>query len=144
MIRHQMPSARVPLFCLFGALLAAAVSVPTAAMVGGAQPAADGAGRSIVMLDGSGGTVCTATAIGRDLLLTAAHCVQPGSEYKLLENPASREAKLKDIARIERHPQFDLKRLFAHLATADVALIKLVAPLPAKIPAAHLASESAT
>jgi len=144
MIFHRIASARAALLYLVAAFSLAAADDPTTAMVGGAQPAADGPGRSVVMLDGSGGTVCTATAIGRDLLLSAAHCVQPGSEYKLLENPASREAKLKDIARIERHPQFDLKRLFAHLATADVALIKLVAPLPAKIPAAHLASESAT
>ena len=113
-------------------------------MVGGAQPATDGAGRSVVMLDGSGGTVCTATAIGRDLLLTAAHCVQPGSQYKFLDNPASREAKLKDIARIERHPQFDLKKLFAHLATADVALVKLADPLPARIPAAPLGAGNET
>jgi secreted trypsin-like serine protease len=111
-------------------------------MVGGAQPAISGAGQSVVMLDGSGGTVCTATAIGRDLLLTAAHCVQPGSQYKFLDNPASREAKLKDVARIERHPQFDLKRLFAHLATADVALIKLAEPLPARIPIALLGGEN--
>lgn len=141
-IFQPMASARAALFYL--ALSVAAVGGPTAAMVGGAEPAADGAGRSVVMLDGSGGTVCTATAIGRNLLLTAAHCVQPGSEYKLLDNPASREAKLKDIARIERHPQFDLKRLFAHLATADVALIKLAEPLPAGIPAAHLSGESET
>jgi len=144
MIFHHMASARVASFGLVAALSALTITVPTAAMVGGAQPAADGAGRSVIMLDGSGGTVCTATAIGRDLLLTAAHCVQPGSEYKFLENPASREAKLKDIARIERHPQFDLKRLFAHLATADVALIKLAQPLPAKIPAVRLGSESET
>jgi secreted trypsin-like serine protease len=144
MIFHRIASTRAALLYLVAAFSIAAADDPTTAMVGGAQPAADGAGRSVVMLDGSGGTVCTATAIGRDLLLSAAHCVQPGSEYKLLENPASREAKLKDIARIERHPQFDLKRLFAHLATADVALLKLAEPLPAKIPAAHLGSESAT
>jgi hypothetical protein len=142
MIRYHMASVRAPIFCLFVTLLAVAASVPTAAMVGGAQPAADSTGRSVVMLDGSGGTVCTATAIGRDLLLTAAHCVQPGSQYKFLDNPASREAKLKDVARIERHPQFDLKRLFAHLATADVALVKLVEPLPARIPTAPLGSEN--
>ena len=142
MIRYHMTSARAPIFCLFVALLAVAASVPTTAMVGGAQPAADGAGRSVVMLDGSGGTVCTATAIARDLLLTAAHCVQPGSQYKFLDNPASREAKLKDIARIERHPQFDLKKLFAHVATADVALVKLAESLPARIPTAPLGSEN--
>ena len=144
MIRHHTSSARAPILSAFVALLAVAASAPTVAMVGGAQPATDGAGRPVVMLDGSGGTVCTATAIGRDLLLTAAHCVQPGSEYKFLDNPASREAKLKDVARIERHPQFDLKKLFAHVATADVALVKLAEPLPARIPAAPLGGENET
>lgn len=121
-------------FCLLAALAAVSVLPPAMAMVGGAKPAAEAAGRSVVMLDGSRGTVCTATAIARDLLLTAAHCVMPGSDYKLLENPASRDAVLKDITRIERDPQFELKRLFAHLATADVALAKLAQPLPATIP----------
>jgi secreted trypsin-like serine protease len=144
MIRHHTSSARAPILAVFVALLAVAASVPTAAMVGAAPPAAEGAGRSVVMLDGSGGTVCTATAVGRDLLLTAAHCVQPGSQYKFLDNPASREARLKDIARIERHPQFDLKKLFAHVATADVALVKLAEALPARIPTSPLGSESET
>ena len=103
------------------------------AMVGGAPSAADGVGRSVVMILGSYGTACTATAIARDLLLTAAHCVQPGADYKLVDNTPGREPILKDIARIERDPQFELKRLFAHLATADVALIKLAAPLPPRI-----------
>ena len=39
------------------------------------------------------------------------------------------------------HPQFDLKRLFGHLAAADVALIKLAEPLPAKIPPVPLGAE---
>src|SRR5277367_5211097 len=112
--------------------------VPVSAMVGGAAPAADGAGRSVVMIVGSYGTACTATAIARDLLLTAAHCVLPGAEYKLVDAAAGREPTLKDIARIERDPQFDLKRLFGHLATADVALLKLVDPLPARIPPVRL------
>ena len=77
------------------------------------------------MILGSYGTACTATAIARDLLLTAAHCVQPGADYKFVESEPGETPVLKDIARIERDPQFDLKRLFAHLATADVALLKL-------------------
>jgi hypothetical protein len=115
------------------AALAAAVVAPAAAMVGGAQPAADGAGRSVVMILGSYGTACTATAIARDLLLTAAHCVQPGADYKLADMSAGRSPILKAIARIERDPQFDLKKLLGHVATADVALAKLAQPLPAKI-----------
>jgi hypothetical protein len=109
-----------------------------AAMVGGAVPAADGAGRSVVMIVCSRGTSCTATAIARDLLLTAGHCVLPGADYKLVDFDAAHQPVLKDVATIAWHPQFDLKRLFGHLATADVALLKLVAPLPAKIPPAPL------
>jgi len=117
---------------------------PAPAMVGGAQPAAEGVGGSVVMILGSYGTVCTATAIARDLLLTAAHCVQPGADYKLMASKPGEPPALKDTARIERDPQFDLKRLFAHLATADVALIKLVDPLPARIPPVGLGGESET
>jgi hypothetical protein len=122
-------------------LLMALASTSSHAMVGGAPPAADSAGRSVVMILGSGGTACTATAIARDLLLTAAHCVLPGSDYKLVGSAPGQAPVLKDIARIEHDPQFDLKRLLGHLATADVALIKLAEPLPAKIPAVPLGTE---
>jgi hypothetical protein len=113
-------------------------------MVGGAAPAADGAGRSVVMILGSYGTACTATAVARDLLLTAAHCVQPGADYKLVDSAPGQQPVLKDIARIERDPQFELKRLFAHLATADVALIKLAEPLPGRIPPVRIGGDGET
>src|SRR6202795_3078492 len=128
-------------FCTIG-LIAALAIAPTRAMVGGAPPAADGAGRSVVMVLGSYGTACTATAIARDLLLTAAHCMQPGADYKLVASEPGQDPVLKDILRIEREPQFDLKRLFGHLATADVALLKLAQPLPPKIPAARIGGET--
>jgi secreted trypsin-like serine protease len=115
------------------------------AMVGGAQPAATGIGRSVVMILGSYGstsTACTATAIARDLLLTAAHCVQPGADYKLVISEPGSAPVLKDIVHIEREPQFQMQRLFSHLATADVALIKLAEPLPARIPPARIGSET--
>lgn len=127
-------AARTAALCLLTIVSAAAVLAPAAAMVGGAPPAASGAGRSIVMVLGSYGTACTATAIANDLLLTAAHCVQPGADYKLADTWSAHTPTLKDIRRIERDPQFDLKKLFAHLATADVALAKLAQPLPANIP----------
>lgn len=116
---------------------------PGSAMVGGA-PAAGAGGRSVLMILGSGGTACTATAVARDLLLTAAHCVLPGSDYKLMANKPGQRPDLKDIVRIERDPQFELKRLFAHRATADVALLKLAAPLSPNVPAVRLAGEDAT
>jgi len=110
------------------------------AMVGGAPPAPAEFARSIVMILGSAGTSCVATAIGRDLLLTAAHCVQPGTDYKLLGSEPEQPPVLKNIIRIERHPQFDMKRIFNHLATADIALIKLAEALPARISPALIAA----
>src|SRR5579862_4678403 len=66
--RHKMKVTMTPIrFCTFG-LIAALAITPSRAMVGGAPPAADGAGRSVVMILGEGGTQCTATAIARDLL----------------------------------------------------------------------------
>jgi Trypsin len=114
------------------------------AMVGGAPPAPREFGRSVVMILGSSGTACTATAIGRDLLLTAAHCVQAGADYKLLGSEPGQPPALKAIVRIERHPQFDIKRLLNHLATADIALIKLAEPLPARISPALIAGGTET
>jgi hypothetical protein len=112
------------------------------AMVGGAPTAPGEFGRSVVMIVGS--SACTATAIGRGVLLTAAHCVQPGGDYGLLGSEPGQPPVLKAIARIERHPQFDIKRLLNHLATADVALIKLAEPLPARISPALIAGGSET
>jgi hypothetical protein len=126
------------------ALVVCENSQEASAMVGGAPAAAAGFGRSVVMILGSSGTACTATAIGSDLLLTAAHCVQPGSDYKLVGSEQGQPPVLKAIARIERHPQFDIRRLLGHLATADVALIKLAEPLPARIPAARIAGDGET
>ncbi len=122
----------------------AACFAPAAAMVGGAPPAAENIGRAVVVILGSYGTACTATAVARDLLLTAAHCVQPNADYKLMANRPGEAPALKSIGRIERHPQFELKRLFAHLATADVALLKLAEPLPSRVVPARIAGATET
>jgi hypothetical protein len=142
--RMRQLATFVSLVAAVMSLTAAVLPTPAAAMVGGAPPAADGVGRSVVMILGSYGTACTATAIARDLLLTAAHCVQPGADYKLVGSVPGQQPVLKDIARIERDPQFDLKRLFGHLATADVALIKLPEPLSSHIPPVRIGSASET
>ena len=111
------------------------------------------------MLTGSHGTFCSGVALTRDLVLTAAHCVPASATYKLIELDAalaseasgqrgnsivrapdtrpepgssargSRQPVLKDIADIARHPGFDVNAALRHRVTADVALLKLAAPL---------------
>ena len=70
-------------------------------------------------------------------MLTAAHCVLPGADYKLVAFGADGKPALKDIAAIARHPQFDADAALRHRVTADVALLKFSAPVsPAPIPLA--------
>jgi hypothetical protein len=109
--------------------LAATWTHPAVAMVGGAVPAADGAGRSAVLIVGSHGTSCTGVALRRDLVLTAGHCVLPGSDYKLVRLDLAHRPTLKDVVQIARHPEFDVDAVSRHRVTADVALLKVAMPL---------------
>jgi len=108
-------------------LYIAAACTSASAMVGNAPPAGDFA-RAAVMIVGSRGNFCTGTLIARDLVLTAAHCVPPGLDYKLVQFDAQRQPQLRDTLRVERHPQFSQQSFDNHRATADVALVKLAAP----------------
>jgi secreted trypsin-like serine protease len=109
-------------------LVSVFLCAPASAMVGGAAPAGDFA-RAAVMIVGSRGNFCTGTLIARDLVLTAAHCVPPGSDYKLVQFDEQKQPNLRDTQRVERHPQFSQQTFDNHRATADVALIKLASPV---------------
>jgi secreted trypsin-like serine protease len=106
-------------------------------MVGGAAPV-NGA-HSAVTIVGSRGNFCTGAYIARDLVLTAAHCVLPGADYKLVAYDAQHQPSLRDTARIERHPQFNIDNYNKARVTADVALIKL--PAPANVTPVPLSGE---
>ena len=128
-------------------LLACLMLMPPAAalaMVGGAREAGitEGA-RHAVLIVSSRGSSCTGTAIARDLVLTAAHCVLPGADYKLVEFDAARGPVLKDVAQVVRHPGFSLQSLQAQRATADIALLKLAEPLAPRFAPAALSTNPA-
>jgi len=108
------------------------VSSPALAITGGA-PSALVDGRHAVLIVGSHGTFCTGAAIARDLVLTAGHCVEADTHYKIVEFNAAHEAQLLDVREVARHPQFNLQTLLAHRATADVALMQMAQALPADV-----------
>ena len=118
--------------------------LPAAAMVGGAAPAPGELARHVVLIVGSRGNSCTGVAIARDLVLTVAHCVLPGADYKLVDYDAARRPILRDVTGIARHPGFDLNAMLGHRATADLALLKLAAPLPPDMAPAVLGSRVPT
>jgi secreted trypsin-like serine protease len=121
---------------LAAAGLALLVAAPADAIVGGGAPSAEGVGRAVVTIVGSRGNFCTGALIAPKLALTAAHCVQPGAEYKIVDYGADRQPQLQDVKTVAVHPGFSMKAMLAHRATADVALLQLEMPARGKTPAA--------
>ena len=72
----RVPSVMIVLVVL---LLAA----PARAVTGNAPPAAAWAARPIVMIVDAREDLCTGTALARDLVLTAAHCVHRPVNYTI-------------------------------------------------------------
>ena len=105
---------------------------PVHAIVGGAAPAPDAIARSVVTIVGSRGNFCTGSVIAPSLVLTVAHCVQPGADYKIVQYGADKTPQLQDVKSVAIHPGFRMEAMLAHRATADVALLRLVTPAKGK------------
>ena len=99
--------------------------------------ATDDIARAVVGIVGPHNRFCTATAIARDLLLTAGHCVQPGANYKLQYKDNGLK-KFSDIVEVERHPNYNYELLHTIGVSADLALLKLANSLPENIAVAAL------
>src|SRR5437762_2957841 len=67
-------------------------------------------------------------------VLTAAHCVQPGADYRIVEYGGG-QPTLQNVKSVAIHPGFKMDAMLAHRATADVALLQLEAPAKGKAPA---------
>src|SRR6476660_3429912 len=115
------------------ASLALLLAAPAHAIVGGGAPSAEGVARSVVTIVGSRGNFCTGALIAPKIALTAAHCVQPGADYKIVEYGAGAPT-LQDVKSVAIHPAFRMDAMLAHRATADVALVRLDAPAKGKSP----------
>jgi secreted trypsin-like serine protease len=128
------------MLCRTTAAVILLLCTPASALVGGAIPADNAISRHVVLIVGPRGNTrmaCTGTAIARDLVLTAAHCVQPGANVSVVESDNGRRLRFIRVANAERHPTFDFDTAVSRGETADVALLKLAEPLSAqRLPAA--------
>jgi secreted trypsin-like serine protease len=118
------------------ASLALLLALPAHGIVGGSAPSTEGVARSIVTIVGSRGNFCTGALIAPKLVLTAAHCVPAGAEYRIVEYGADRQPSLQDVKAVAIHPGFNMQAMSGHRATADVALLQLAVPAKGKMPAA--------
>src|SRR5689334_12221131 len=112
-----------------------AFCVPAHAIVGGATPAPEAVAQSVVTIVGSRGNFCTGSVIAPSLVLTVAHCVQPGADYKIVQYGADKRPQWQDVKSVAIHPGFRMEAMLAHRATADVALLLLTSPATGKTPA---------
>jgi secreted trypsin-like serine protease len=110
---------------------------PSLAINAGYQASPDLAAQS-VMIVSTRGSICTGT-VTRELVLTAAHCVAPKSDYAVAIK--SGVPRVIQVVRIVLHPKFDPHQFETRVPSPDVAIIKLAEPLPANYRAAKLTSD---
>jgi secreted trypsin-like serine protease len=108
------------------------IVTPAQAIVGGGTPQAEGVAHAIVTIVGSRGNFCTGSLIAPHVVLTVAHCVQPGADYKIVAYSADGKPQLQNVRKVAIHPNFNMQAIASHRATADVALLQLEIPLKGK------------
>ncbi|MBI4367341.1 MAG: trypsin-like serine protease [Deltaproteobacteria bacterium] len=122
---------------VLSALVLTMLVAPASALTGNAPPATEWAARPIVMIVDARGDLCTGTALARDLVLTAAHCVTRKVDYQVKVFQTGQSIR---VASVAQHPRFDFASYIASRATADIALLKLSGPLPDIVVPATLAA----
>lgn len=121
------------------AAIAALIS-PAHAINGGAPASADIAAQT-VMIVSTRGASCTGTVIARDLLLTAAHCVQPKSDYAVVF-PTGGVPRIVPLARIVLHPKYDPLQFEKRKPSPDMAIVKISEPFPSRYRVARLSAKA--
>jgi hypothetical protein len=111
---------------LLAALLLA--PLPATAMLGGGPAPAKLAAQTALIVSTRGAS-CTGAVLSNDLLLTAAHCVEPNSDYAvvIMEQGGPRVVP---VTRVELHPRFNPAHFKTRKPTPDLALVKIAMPLP--------------
>jgi hypothetical protein len=105
------------------------VPAPATAMIGGGPAPAKLAAQTALIVSTRGAS-CSGAVLSHDLLLTAAHCVEPNSDYAvvIMEQGGPRVVPVTSIV---LHPRFNPAHFKTRKPTPDLALVKIAMPLPA-------------
>lgn len=106
---------------------------PSHAITGSRSAPSGTVAQSIVTVVAAGGGVCTGTMIAPDIVLTAAHCIAPGTANRVIDY-STKPPRLIAPQQVATHPRYNAQSIAAHRATADVALLRLPTPMPGKAP----------
>ncbi|WP_128560766.1 S1 family peptidase [Methylobacterium crusticola] len=132
-------AARAARLALAAAILAPSLAAaPAGAVIGGTEAPDSDLARGSVMVLSSRGGVCTGIVVGRDAVLTAAHCAAGRAEHRVHFRDEAGEPVLLAVAAAAVHPGYDAGAIAGRRRSVDLALVRTAAPLPARFAAALL------
>jgi hypothetical protein len=119
---------------------AAAWQLAATALLDGAALAVDAvtAPRAVMVYSSLG--ACNGVVLAQDLVLTAAHCIVGRVNFKIVGSIDDTLYSIADVAAAEPHPQYIATTAPVPLAVPDMALLRLLKPLPMPFGPALLAT----
>lgn len=126
--RRRKKRLRQALACLSMAL----IPPPASALVGPAREAPDLEPYVVMVLNrnDSSASFCSASVIARNIVLTAAHCVTSPDDTRVFFRDAEGRSTILEVASIALNPGYRPDAVRRRLISIDLALVRLVEPLP--------------
>jgi secreted trypsin-like serine protease len=119
------------LIIAFLATVAFCAGQAQAIVLGSASRDPNGLRRSVVFIENSSGELCSGAIVGRDLVMTAAHCVMEVATYRVAAMDRSFRPRRFRVVAVAAHPTFVPGTTPRTQPGVDLALLKLERPLGA-------------